>query len=340
MFYRQLFHLNIQFQYPQLLWALAAIPVFILTYLLNILWRKKAVSRIGDPKLVKELYKSYSPIKSAIKFSLVLLAYACGCIVMANPRVPDLTTAEARKGIDIIVALDVSNSMLADDVKPNRLAAAKIFISQLMKRLEDDRIGLVLFAGNAYVQMPLTFDHNTANMIVSIAAPSSFRSQGTVIGEALQKADLSFQEESKRFKTIILITDGETHDQDAVQQATELGKKGVMINTIGIGSEGGASIVDTISGGVKKDLSGNVVVSKLNEPLLQEIASITNGQYVRLNNTMEGAETLVQHLAGIEKTALGDQSQLSYTTYYLWVAWPLFLLLVADLFVPDKKKIA
>ena len=337
---QQLFYLNIQFQYPQLLWALAAIPVFILTYLLNILWRKKTVSRIGDPKLVKELYKTYSPVKSVVKFSLMVLAFALGCIAMANPRIPDLTTAEARKGIDIIVALDVSNSMLADDMKPNRLTVAKSFISQLMKRLEDDRIGLVLFAGNAYVQMPLTFDHNTANMIVSIASPSSFRSQGTVIGEALQKADLTFQEESKRFKTVILITDGETHDENAVQQATELGKKGVMINTIGIGSAGGASIVDTISGGVKKDLSGKVVVSKLNEPLLQEIATLTHGQYVRLNNTTEGVEALVQHLAEIEKTALGDQSQLSYTTYYLWIAWPLFFLLVADLFVPDKKKIA
>ena len=332
--------MNIQFQYPQLLWALAAIPVFILLYLLNLVWRKRAVKRIGDPTIIRALYKSYSPVKSAIKFSLIILAYACGCIAMANPRKPDLTSAEARKGIDIMVALDVSNSMLADDVKPNRLTLAKKFISQLMKSLEDDRIGLVLFAGNAYVQMPLTFDHNTANMIVSIAAPSSFRSQGTVIGEALQKSDLAFQEESKRFKTIILITDGETHDQNAIQLATELGKKGVMINTVGIGSEGGASIVDTISGGIKKDLSGNVVVSKLNEALLKEIATITNGQYIRLENTVEGSEALVQHLAGIEKTALGDLSQLNYTSFYLWLAWPLFFLLVAELFTPDKKKIS
>jgi len=331
--------LNIQFQYPQLLWALAAIPVFILLYLLNLLWRKRAVKRIGNPVLIRELYKGYSPVKSAIKFSLIILAYACGCIAMANPRKPDLPTAEARKGIDIMIALDVSNSMLADDVKPNRLTLAKRFISQIMQRLEDDRIGLVLFAGNAYVQMPLTFDHNTANMIVSVAAPSSFRSQGTVIGEALQKSDLAFQEESKRFKTIILITDGETHDQNAVQQATELGKKGVMINTVGIGSEGGASIVDTVSGGIKKDLSGNVVVSKLNEALLKEIATITNGQYVRLENTVEASNALVQHLAGIEKTALGDLSQLSYTSFYLWLAWPLFFLLVAEFFTPDKKKI-
>lgn len=331
--------MNIQFQYPLLLWALTAIPVFVLLYLLNLLWRKRALKRIGNPVLIRELYKSYSPVKSAIKFSMIILAYACGCIAIANPRIPDLTTAEARKGIDIMVALDVSNSMLANDVKPDRLTMAKKFISQLIKGLENDRIGLVLFAGTAYVKMPLTFDHNTANMMVSIAAPSSFRSQGTAIGEALQKSNLAFQEESKRFKTIILITDGETHDQNAIQQATELGKKGVMINTVGIGSEGGASIVDTVSGGLKKDLSGNVVVSKLNEALLKEIATITRGEYVRLENTVDGSTALAQHLAGIEKTALGDLSQLSYTSFYLWLAWPLFFLLVAELFTPDKKKI-
>jgi len=117
--------LNLQFQYPQLLWALAAIPLFVLLYLLHFLWRRKVVKRIGNPQLVKELYKNYSPAKSAAKFSLVLLAYACGCVAMANPRKPDLTTAEARKGIDIMIALDVSNSMLAEDIKPNRLSTAK-----------------------------------------------------------------------------------------------------------------------------------------------------------------------------------------------------------------------
>jgi Ca-activated chloride channel family protein len=322
-----------------LLWSLAAIPLLCLLYFLYVFWKRKKARRIGDPKLVKELYKNYSSVKSAIKFFLMILAFACGCIAIANPRKPDLTTAEARKGIDIMIALDVSNSMLADDTKPNRLTLAKRFISQLMKRLEDDRIGLVLFAGNAYVQMPLTFDHNAANMIVSVAAPSSFRSQGTVIGEALQKSDLSFQQDSKRFKTIILITDGETHDENAIQEATELGNKGVMINTVGIGSAGGASIVDTISGGIKKDLSGNVVVSKLNEQLLQQIASLTHGRYIHLENTTEATEELVQHLAGIEKTALGDLSQLSYTSFYLWLAWPLFFLLVAELFTPDKNKV-
>jgi Ca-activated chloride channel family protein len=332
--------LNIQFQYPQLLWALGAIPLFFLIYIINVYWRRKRIKRIGDPALVKELYKNHSRVKSFIKFFLIILAFACGCIAISNPRKPDFNTAEARKGIDIMVALDISNSMLADDIKPNRLAIAKRFIYQLMKSLENDRVGLVLFAGNAYVQMPLTFDHATAQMIVSIAAPSTFRSQGTAIGDALLKSDLAFQEDSKRFKTIVLITDGETHDENAVAQAVELGNKGVMINTVGIGSAGGASIIDTISGGVKKDLSGNTVISKLNEALLQELAAKTNGKYVHLENISASSESLVQHLSQIEKTALGDMSRLNYTSFYLWLAWPLFFLLVIEIFIPDKKKTA
>jgi Ca-activated chloride channel family protein len=332
--------LNIQFQYPQLLWALGAIPLFFLIYIINVYWRRKRIKRIGDPALVKELYKNHSRVKSFIKFFLIILAFACGCIAISNPRKPDFNTAEARKGIDIMVALDISNSMLADDIKPNRLAIAKRFIYQLMKSLENDRVGLVLFAGNAYVQMPLTFDHATAQMIVSIAAPSTFRSQGTAIGDALLKSDQAFQEDSKRFKTIVLITDGETHDENAVAQAVELGNKGVMINTVGIGSAGGASIIDTISGGVKKDLSGNTVISKLNEALLQELAAKTNGKYVHLENISASSESLVQHLSQIEKTALGDMSRLNYTSFYLWLAWPLFFLLVIEIFIPDKKKTA
>jgi Ca-activated chloride channel family protein len=331
--------LNIQFQYPIFLWGLAAIPLFALLYLLYFFWRKKRIKRIGDPALVKELFKNHSPAKSFVKFLLLTLAFACGVIAVANPRKPDFNTAEARKGIDIMVALDVSNSMLADDVKPNRLSLAKRLINQLMTKLENDRIGLVLFAGNAYVQMPLTFDHSAANMIVSVAAPSSFRSQGTAIGDALEKSDLAFQEDSKRFKTIILITDGETHDEDALDKAKELSGKGIMINTVGIGSIGGASIIDTVSGGVKKDLSGNVVVSKLNAELLQQLAALTNGQYIHLENTTEASQTLVQHLGTIEKTALGDMSRLNYTTFYIWLAWPLLFLLVADIFIPDKKKV-
>ena len=330
--------MNFQFQYPEAFWAMAAIPVFLLFYFSYILWRRWITKKIGDHKLVKELYKSYSPLRSVIKFFLVLIAFACGCIAVANPRKADTNMVEARKGIDIIVALDVSNSMLAADVKPNRLDNAKQLIFQLMKRQPDDRIGLVLFAGTAYVQMPLTFDRSAAENIISVAAPSAFRSQGTAIGDALKKAELAFTEESKRFKTILLITDGETHDENALDMANELAQQGIQVNTVGIGSAGGASIMDTISGGIKKDLSGNVVVSKLNEPLLQQIAAATKGQYLRFNNASEVSNTLISQLSQIEKKALGDPSSFTYTSFYIWFTLPMLLLLIAEIFIPDRKK--
>lgn len=332
--------MNWQFQYPEFFWALTAIPAFILFFIGNLLWKRRVAKRIGAPLLVKELYKSYSPVKFFVKFLLLSIAFGLGCIAIANPRKPDETTAEARKGIDIVVALDVSNSMLADDIKPNRLQAAKRLLNTLILRLPDDRIGLVLFAGEAYVQMPLTFDHGATEVILSSAAPSSFKSQGTAISQALEKADLSFQEESQRFKTIVLLTDGETHDANALETAKELSNKGIMINTVGIGSLSGSTITDTVSGGIKKDLSGNTILSRLNEPLLQQLAATTNGVYVHLTDTKVSTDALVQQLSQIEKKAMGDTSKMNYTTYYFWLAWPMLLLLMAEIFIPDRKKTA
>lgn len=331
--------MNYQFQYPEAFWALTGIPVFLLFYLSYILWRRWIAKKMGDPKLVKELYKNHSPLKATLRFFLLVIAFAAGCIAVANPRKPDTNMVEARKGIDIMIALDVSNSMLAADIKPNRLDNAKQLIFQLMKRQPDDRIGLVLFAGTAYVQMPLTFDRSAAENIVSVAAPSAFRSQGTAIGDALKKAELSFQEQSKRFKTVLLITDGETHDENALEMAKELVGYGIQINTIGIGSTGGASITDTVSGGIKKDLSGNVVVSKLNEPLLQQLAATTKGQYIHFTNAAEVSDILVQQLSQIEKKAIGDPSSFTYTSFYIWFALPMLLLMITEIFIPDRKKV-
>lgn len=331
--------MNLQFQYPEALWALLGIPVFLLFYFSYILWRRWITKKMGDPKLVKELYKNHSPAKAAIRFFLILFAFAAGCIAVANPRRPDNNMVEARKGIDVMIALDVSNSMLANDIKPNRLDNAKQLIFRLMQQQPDDRIGLVLFAGTAYVQMPLTFDRSAAENIVSVAAPAAFRSQGTAIGDALKKAQLSFGEESKRFKTVLLITDGETHDENALEMAGELAQSGIQINTVGIGSAGGASITDTISGGVKKDLSGNTVVSKLNEPLLQQLAATTKGQYFRFTNAEEVSTALTQQLSQIEKKALGDPSSFTYTSFYMWFAVPMLLLMIVEIFIPERKKV-
>lgn len=330
--------MNWQFQYPQAFWALAAIPVFLLFYLSYVLWKRWVAKKMGNPKLVKELYKNHSSPKALTKFSLIIIAFALGCVAVANPRKPDNTFIEARKGIDIMIALDVSNSMLANDMDPDRLSNAKQLIFTLMNRLPDDRIGLVLFAGSAYVQMPLTFDRSAAEVVVSAAAPSALPAQGTSISDALKKADLAFQQDSKRFKTVLLITDGETHDEDALEVAAELKDKGVMINTVGLGSAGGAAIIDPVLQTEKTDLSGKTVVSKLNEPLLQQIAATTNGQYIAFTDAVEVSSALAKQLSQIEKKAVGDASSFTYTSFYMWLALPMLLLLAVEIFIPDRKK--
>ena len=331
--------MNWQFQYPQFLWLLVAIPVFIVVFLFYLLWRSKVTKKIGDAKLVKELYRSHSTAKSIFRFCLFIIAFSLGCIALANPRQPDEIQEDARKGIDVMMALDISNSMMATDLAPNRLQRAKAMLSKLIDQLPNDRIGLVLFAGNAYIQMPLTTDHEAAKMFIATASPSIIGAQGTAIADALQKSSLAFQDNSERFKAIILISDGETHDDNAIQTAQELASKGIMINTIGIGSPEGAPIVDTATRMEKRDVNGNVIISKLNEQLMQQIATTTNGMYINLQNTAKTADQLVQQLSGIEKKALGDTSLFTYKTFYAWLALPMLLLLLGELFFPDRKKI-
>ena len=327
-----------QFQYPQAFWLLALIPLFLLLFLMNQLWKKKAVKRIGDIKLVKALFPSYSSFNNVVRLFFLILAFAAGCIALANPRKPDKNSGEARNGIDIVIALDISNSMKATDVAPDRLSRAKQFVFKLVDQLKDDRLGLILFAGNAYAQMPLTFDREATRMYVAAANPTYIAAQGTSIGDAFMKSDLLFEQEGERFKSVILITDGETHDENALEMAKEMADKGVMINTIGLGSPEGSTITDT-SGNTKKDASGNVVVSKLNEEILQKIAAQTNGKYVHLESTDVAVTEVLNQYTGIEKKALGDTSLFNYTTYYHLMAIPMLLLLLAETFLPDRKKI-
>lgn len=329
--------MTIEFQYPQAFWLLTALPLLVLLFFLYQWWRRRAVKRIGNPQLVKNLLRSYAPRKTVFKLFLFLTAFALGCVAVANPRRPDKVQEDVRAGIDVVLALDVSNSMLATDVAPSRLQRAKVLLSKLVDQLPDDRIALVLFAGHAYVQMPLTTDHSAAKLFIATAGPDVVSSQGTAIGEALQKGAFAFGE-SERFKTVVLVSDGETHDETALEQAKELAAKGIMINTIGIGSPEGATIFDTTANAPRRDASGNVIISRLNEALLQQLATTTNGIYRNLDNTDKTATELVQQLGQVEKKALGDTSAFTYHTFYIWLALPMLLLLGMETFFPDRKK--
>lgn len=331
--------MNFQFQYPEAFWLLLLVPLLLALYLAYGAWRKRTAKKIGDERLVAMLTRNHSVLRSRIKFFAFLFAFALGCLALANPRKPDDASAEIRKGIDVVVALDVSNSMLATDVSPNRLTLAQKLLSSLIDKMPNDRIGLVVFAGNAYTQMPLSTDHEAAKLFVTTASTGMVPEQGTSIADALLQSDAAFEEGSQRFKTIILVTDGETHDEDALPTAQRLSKKGVMINTVGLGSASGSSIMDTATGATKKDEEGQVVISKLNEQLLQQLAESTNGTYIHLETTAPALNTLLDQYKNVDKKALADTSGLSYESFYWWLLFPMFLLLLSELFLPDRKTV-
>jgi Ca-activated chloride channel family protein len=329
---------NIQFQYPEALWLLALVPVFVLLFVAYLLWRKRSAKTIGDARLVQELTKTYSKPKTIIKFTFLVLAFALGCIAVANPRQPEGGDPTVRKGIDVVFAMDVSNSMMATDVQPNRLSKAKDLVRQVLRQTPDNRVALVLFAGQAYVQVPLTTDYSAAQLLINAAGPSTVAAQGTAISDAVKKTEIALATSEDRYKALILITDGETHDEEAVNAAKELASKGVIINTVGIGSAEGTTITDTTTGNVKVDASGNPVISKLNEAILKDIAASANGTYVHLQDVASATKAITDQFATADKKAVVDTSLLNYNTLYMWMAAPMLLLLLADLFFPDRKK--
>ena len=295
--------------------------------------------RIGDKKLVKALINNYSPGLFGLKFSLLSIAFAAGVVTVMDLRKPGGAEGINRKGIDVMIALDVSKSMLATDLAPNRLERAKQLIGKFMDAMPNDRIGLVLFAGKAYLQMPLTTDHGAAQMFVSSASPDAVPQQGTVLSEAMVRSSNAFNAAERRFKAMVLISDGEDHDPDALKTAKELAAQGLMINTVGVGSPDGSYIPDPATGQNKIDpATGSSVISKLNEDILQQIAANTNGIYVRLQESDEAVNQLQQQLSQIESKAFGDISLMNFKAYYWWFAAAMLILLLAEYFIPETRK--
>jgi Ca-activated chloride channel family protein len=330
-------NLNFRFQHIEFTWFFTALVVFLVLFIFILFWKKNVIKRIGDIKLVNHLIQNFSATKFHVKFFCVSFAFALGVVAAMNPRKAGTDEGITRKGIDVVIALDVSKSMLAQDIQPNRLERAKQLVINLMNGMPNDRIGLVLFAGKAYLQMPLTSDHNAARLFVSSAGTGSVAQQGTVISEALKLSALAFNNKEKRFKSVVLISDGETHDADAQKTAEDLSEQGVMVNTIGIGSPEGTTINEPITGEIKKDEAGNNVISKLNEDGLRQIALATNGVYNRLQSTDETISVLMKQFSQIEKKSFDDNSLLDYQNFFQWFTVAMFLFLLLEFFIPETK---
>jgi len=329
----------LRFEHPLFLITLAGIPLLVLLFRFLLRWKKSTVKKIGDANLVNQLISGYSPRKFLIKFLLVTTAFGLTGLGVANLQSPGQIEQVQRQGVDVMIALDVSKSMLAEDIQPNRLERAKLLINKLIDRLKNDRIGLVLFAGRAYLQMPLTTDHAAAKIYVNTASPASVPTQGTVIGEALTICNNAFGSKEKKFKTVVLITDGEDHDEQTMATINTLAENGILLHTIGVGTTQGATIPDPATGEQKRDEKGNIVISKLNEIFLQELSQKGNGSYRLLVNTDETVSGILDQVNSMEQKFITDQSMINYRSFFQWFMAAALIILVVDLFLPERKKI-
>lgn len=326
-----------QFSDIYFLYALALVPLLAWGFYLVLKRNEAAMRRIGDIKLVRNLF-NHSPRKYIIKFGLVLFAISFIIIGLANLRKPGEMAEVKRKGVDVMILMDVSNSMMASDIQPNRLTRARQFLDALVNELPDDRFGLVLFAGRAYMQMPISSDHDAARMFIAQASPEAVPTQGTVISEALKMSERAFNANDRKYKSVVLITDGEDHDPEAMKLAEQFASNGIMINTVGIGSPNGSTITDPETGELKKDLQGNVVVSRLNENILRQLSAATNGVYTHLENTSTSVDAIRDQLNRIEGTVVQDNEFRTFKTFYQWFLGIALAALIVEFLLSAKKR--
>ena len=327
------------FQYTYLLWLLVLLPIIVGIYFYARHKRKVAFTKMGDPLLIKELTANFKQTAPYKKFLLIFFAMALILLSLANFRSPKGSEKITRNGIDVMIALDVSNSMLAQDITPNRLDRAKQLLYKLIDKLDNDRIGIVVFAGKAYLQMPLTADHSATKMYLASATPQTIPTQGTVISEALKMCYASFNKKEKKYKAVILISDGEDHEENALTVAEEMTKQGVVINTIGMGTAEGAPIMDPITNELKKDEQGNTVITKLNEQALADVAKKGNGDYMLFTNTEAAVNALYNNLSTMDRRTVNDDSLVNYKSWFQWLLGAALLFLILELFVAEVKKV-
>ena len=308
-----------RFAHPDFLYLLFLLPVLVAFYVYAIVLKKKAIKKYGNPELLAELMPEVSPKRQHLKFWLLF-----GAITK-------------RQGVEIMVCLDVSNSMLAEDVSPDRLSKAKQMLSKLTDGFSNDKVGLIVFAGDAFTQLPITSDYVSAKMFLSSINPSMVSTQGTAIGAAINLAMRSFTPSETSDKAIILITDGENHEDDAVKAAAAAAEKGIHVNIVGMGDPKGSPIPVDGSNNYMKDKDGNVVITKLNEEMCQEIAAAGHGTYVRADNTNSALRALQKEIDKMNKSELDSKVYSEYDERFQTFAWIALILLLVDFMTLDRK---
>jgi len=325
-----------RFENPIFLYLLLIIPVMWLLRWISDTKRKRKIKRFGDYALVKDMMEDVSEVRPKVKFWLVMAAVAMLIIAMARPQTGAKISREKREGIEAIICMDISNSMLATDVAPSRLEKSKLLVQNLVDKLVNDKVGVIVYAGDAFVQLPITSDYVSAKMFMHNITPGLIASQGTDIAQAINLALVSFTPDEVAGKAIILITDGEDHEENAVEMAKVAKEKGVRVFILGVGTEKGSTI-KMPDGHLLVDNNGETVISRLNQQMCKEIAEAGNGSYIYVDNTSRAQEKLDSEISKMQK---GEAETIVYSEYnelFPYAAITAILLLIAEIVIMRKK---
>jgi len=325
---------------PIYFYLLAIIPVMIVVHLLVFWWKKGKQRLFSNSELLKRLAPAYSPSKSAFKLIVLLIGLSFLIISLVNPKMGSKLKTVKREGVDIVFALDVSKSMLAEDIAPNRLEKSKQIISKIIDKLGSDRVGVIIYAGNSYPLLPITTDHAAANMFLQNATPDIVSSQGTAINEALELAKTYYNNDEQTNRFLIIISDGEDHQEGTKQMALNLSNEGVKVYTIGVGTENGGPIPIRSNGaivGYKKDNKGETVITKRKPKVLQGIADAANGKYIDGNRTDDPVKAIEQVITNAQKSEFETKQFSDYKDQFQWFVGIGLLFIVLDVFMLNKR---
>ena len=326
-----------RFADPNFLYLLILLPFLVALYLYSNYHRRQNIRKYGDPALLKGLMPTISKYRPDIKFWLTFAALTLVILMLARPQFGSKMETVKRSGVEAVIALDISNSMLAQDVTPSRLEKSKKLISRLVETFNNDKVAMIVFAGEAFTQLPITSDYISAKMFLETINPSLISTQGTDIAGAINLAMKSFTPNEGVGRAIVLITDGENHEGGAVEAAQEAAKKGVRVFVLGVGSPDGAPIPAEGTNEFRRDKDGNVIVTRLNEQMCQEIAKAGNGIYVRVDNTNNAERALNAEISKLAKADVETQVFTEFDEQFQVLAWLALILLAADLMLLERK---
>lgn len=326
----------LRFEDPIYLWMLLIIPILVLVRFIVWQKRKRNLRKFGDPSLLKEMMPDVSKYRPTIKFSLLLSAITILIFMIARPQVGSKISHEKREGIEVLIALDISNSMLAQDVIPSRLEKSKLLIEDLVDHFTNDKVGLVVFAGDAFVQLPITNDYVSAKMFLQNINPSLITTQGTDLARAISLSQSCFTQREHIGRAIIVITDGEDHEGGALEAAREAYKKGISVFILGVGTSKGAPIPDG-NGGYLKDNSGQIVLSALNEQMCQQVAKAGNGVYIHVDNTSDAQEKLNKEFSKLQSGTSDTVVYSEYNEQFQIFGIILLLLLIVETILLESR---